>query len=428
MFNCIIRRWFVPFVCLFVGLISVFTVCIILVQCIPTTAIENNIESSCNELIAEGIYPKYGFSSLHRLDTQTDALTFNMLYTAKPEMTVESAMINNVYQNDSIISQAIMLDDVIHNNISEYVPYSYSRNWHGYQLFIRPLLTVTDFTGIKVINTLLLLSTLFILCFFLWKRISAAYSICFFSVFTVMNLFIMSLCMQYFTCIFIAMLGMIIILAYPKTVCNIRNTCLFFFTLGALCSYFDWFTIPQITYGLPFIIYYTKNNEDNPIKMMIIVGLAWLSGYGLTLVSKWAIGTIITDYNCFELALSSVKERMSTQSVDVDYNLLYAIKMIAFGLFYYGLGGVLVIVNLYSVIKHKNEWISCLKKHYWLLLLSCLVPLWYILIRNHSCLHFSLFAWRALIVSFYSLFLFSYYSFYRIVFKKKNRSTIMIDR
>lgn len=62
----------------------------------------------------------------------------------------------------------------------------------------------------------------------------------------------------------------------------------------------------------------------------------------------------------------------------------------------------------------------CFKDYYWLLLIACVVPVWYIIIRNHSCLHFSLFAWRALIVSFYSLFLYSYYAVFRVLFNRQN--------
>ena len=135
-----IKKWLIPFASLYVGLMVVFTSIILLVQFIPLKYIENNIQDSTIELLEEGIYPQYGFSGFHCLDTQTDALTFNMLYVADDFSTVNAAMINNVYQNETIDSQAVMLNDVIHGNVSDYDLYSYSRNWHGYQLFIKPLL------------------------------------------------------------------------------------------------------------------------------------------------------------------------------------------------------------------------------------------------------------------------------------------------
>ena len=421
MYSKVIKKWFIPFALLYILLIGCFTVGIVAIQNIPFSSIEKNIKKSCRILLNEGIYPQYGISGYHRLDTQTDALTFNMLYIADSNNPIESAMINHVYQNDSIVSQAKILRDIIDGRFgNNYYLYSYSRNWHGYQLFIRPLLLITDFSGIKIFNIVLILIIFCLLCYLLWTRLSPAFSICYMLVFVSMNLFIMPLCMQYFTCISIAMISMIIILTCPKMTISVRNTCLLFFTIGSLCNFFDWLTIPQVTFGLPFIVYYVKNKKNTPLKMILFVGFAWFVGYGLTLLSKWTIGTLLTDFNCFNLALSSVKERMSLNSGTTEYSLLFIIKCMMHAFIFNGLGLVVILANVFSFFKSKNDWMLCFKDYYWLLLIACVVPVWYIIIRNHSCLHFSLFAWRALIVSFYSLFLYSYYAVFRVLFNRQN--------
>lgn len=408
-------------VLLYCILTLVFTASIIGVHLIPHEAVTDNIRSSVQYLCEKGIYYQVGPSGYYRIDTYTDAIALNEAFVMDEHKPVESSMLNYVKRdslnNDEIENLRLVLEN---GNPNAYY-YSYSRNWNGYQIFLRPLLVLTDLQGIIIINFIFVIGLALLTVYSLWKKGLRDYAICFGVSWTVLNFFIMPLCTQYVTCISIAMIGILAILYKPAVTENNLNTSLTFFTIGAVCNFFDWLTIPQLTYGLPFIAYYMLNKRTNIIKAFLITGAPWIVAYALTLISKWTLGTLLTDYNCFELALDAVKTRTSASSVGVgvDYNLFYCVKTILG--FFWGHGIVLcfLVMYTYMFIKNKKAVLNSTKENYWLLLVALLVPLWYFAMRNHSFLHFSLFAWRALFLTVVSIMMFTLLTYKKVTHRDK---------
>lgn len=386
------------------------------VQIIPHSAIENNIKSASELIKNEGVYPQYGWSSLHTLDNYTDAVIFDILWMADSEDPVYSGMINNCHRDKEgyDTNVTLLFHDVVNGHTDHYELVSYSRYWHGMSIIVRPLLIFLDYTGIKLLNFIFMGSLLLILCILMWKRLSPAYSICFLIVCVLMNLFILPLCMQYVSCFSIAMIGMICILLWPGLVNNPSHTAMFFFAIGSICNFFDLLTTPQLTYGLPFIIFYATQNRRDIFRSLFLTGLFWILGYGLTFAAKWTIGSLLTDYNCFTSALETVAKRASSADLTGgNYSFFYAVKTICGVLYMKGLSLVLFILYIITFIKRRQHFIENACRYYWLLVVATLVPIWYLLMRNHSFVHFGLFAWRALFLTFFSMFLFTYYTIYK---------------
>ena len=393
----------------------IYTFSIIGVQFIPSSLIKDNLVSSSLVLKSEGDYPIYGWNEYHRLDLFTDAIIMDIAYTANPQDPVSSGMLNYLHNfNGHLPTDAFYI--AINEPSNEIGVWSYSRYWHGHQTLVRPLLIFTDYIGIRVINIIFMASLLLILSFLLWRSISLAYSICIVLSFFMINGFILPFCIQYCACFNVAMIGMIALLLYPNKVNTLLKAGLFFFVIGSICNFFDLLTIPLITLGLPFIVYFSKQKPKHPIKVLLIMGFCWSVGYSLTFVSKWTIATALTGEDCFSNAIEQVKYRVSSSNDNLNFSLLYAVKEIIHCFLYslnkwFGLGfslGLIVIHTIFFFFR-KKEYKKIFLEYYWLLIVAALVPVWYIFVRNHSFVHMRIFTWRALFLAYYSILLFTYF-------------------
>lgn len=385
----------------------------IVVQIIPQSSISDNIRLSAGVLKDEGLNPQYGWNGNHRLDTFTDAFIFDMLYVSDSKNPKVSGMLNYLYYPDSEKDPISALYNLVENKTDIIELVSYSRYWHGMQIILRPLLIFTDYNGIRFINCIFMGTILLVLCLLMWRKISPYLTICFLLTFSIMNFYILPMCIQYCPCIYIAMIGMILLLLLPNLSKRLVYIGMYFFSIGSMCCFFDFLTTPQLTYGLPFIVCCFIASPKKPMQFMIYTGLLWFIGYSLTFISKWTIATLLTDYNCFALAIEAFNHRISTSEPlwGVEYDFEYALK----SLYYVTLANfkwvflILTLFYIYVYIRHKTVLLQCLRNYYWLLMLAFIVPIWYIVIRNHSFMHFDLFTWRALFLSIYSILLFTCY-------------------
>lgn len=401
------------FLYVYLCLVVLYTSSIIGIQFIPRSAIEKNIKSSAEILKEEGLYKIYGWNDYHKLDTFTDALILDMIYSSNPEEPIQSGMLNYMFFDG--VNPIDDLNELVNENPNYYECGHYSRYWHGMQVLIRPLLLFTDYTGIRIVNYIFMACLLTVLCVLMWQRITPAITLCFLLTFSVMNSFILPLCMQYCSCFNIAMIGMIALLLWPRTFHSSINTGLLFFILGSTCNFFDLLTTPLVTFGLPFIIYCVIQKQEKPLKFLIILGVIWGVGYGLTFIAKWTIATLLTGENCFKDAVEAVQNRASTtislKENSIDLNLFYITKLLLYTLWvnfkWIGLCLIIVFTNLFFL--NRRKFVKGIYRHCWLLFVAMLVPIWYYFVmRNHSFVHLSLFAWRTLYLSVFSILLFTY--------------------
>lgn len=398
------------------------TTSIVLVQYIPKETIKTNVLSSTETINKLGLYPQVGPSFFFRLDTFTDAIMLNVIYTADSKTPVKSALYDRYYFCKGLRTTSPLnsITYGINDNTKGMTSFIYARYWHGYQVFLRPLLSLMNLKGIIIVNyivfLLLLLSTLLLM----WNRISPIVSTCFLCCCIFMNVFILPLSMQYYPCFFISLIGIILVILFPKLTNTDLHAGLTFFTIGALCNFFDLLTTPIITYGLPFIAYYMLYSNEKPIKKLLNTGVSWLLGYSIIWLTKWAICTLFTDYNCFESAFSAAKIRLSTQSGTSDYSITYAFKTILWFFFRkkWALLIIIPIVGFFMI--NKSLFIKTIKENYWLIIVSLITPLWFIVMRNHSFHHFKLFTWRSLFITEFSLLLFFCFFAKNMIIKNKS--------
>ena len=395
-------------------LLFAFTALVIWAYSIPNDAIRKNVIESARVFQKEGLYKKFFNFKLFQMDNFTDCYMMNLAISGDDGKPVESAMMNYDYKSKNFMALASDTEKIASGDTTNLEKHSYGRYWQGYQTTLRPVLTMLDYTGIRVLNYILFAALLTVCLCLMGKTISAKVALLFGISLIAINFPIVPLSLQFSTCFYIALIGMILVMKYPRLTQGANLYCTFF-TLGAVTSFMDFLTTPQLTLGLPLIIYLlTRGGKEKGWKTVIILSVVWAMGYGLLWASKWMTGYLLTGNNILADAMQSAELRSSNLYKGMEMTIPNIICFIwtniqtkhLTGLFYLGLAVLVVLAFVYiRIMKGKQS----VKDYGWLLLVAMIVPVWFLALRNHSIQH-GWFTWRAGLLSLFSLMLFIYYT------------------
>ena len=284
---------------------------------IPTAGrILNNMEVSSGVVEEEGAYPVITDQATSQLDNYTDSIM--LLKAAYSDdsspfgqaMEVRSGKIDGNEANDTLVNH---FGRGVEFNSTE----TYDRYWHGYLVFLKPLLLLFSYKKIRIINAVAqILFVVVIIVVMVKKR--RKYLI---APFLILLGFLMPLAimksMQFSSCFYV-MLGEILALLLIDNV-SVRKTSLVLFSGGIALAFFDLLTYPLITFGVPAALFFLMHNEKSfktEILDLVKIGLAWLVGYAGMWFGKWTIGSVILQKNLFSDAIRKLFFRASTEGVD----------------------------------------------------------------------------------------------------------------
>lgn len=96
------------------------------------------------------------------------------------------------------------------------------------------------------------------------------------------------------------------------------NIGLFFFIIGSITSFFDLLTTPLLTLGFPLLVWISlQPDEQTEIKKDVVTifkhSVSWFSGFALTWVTKWLLGTIVLGENIFSDAWEQSVYRLEVE-------------------------------------------------------------------------------------------------------------------
>lgn len=398
---------------IYVILLLSFTLLLIAVFSIPTKSIRNNVVSSVDQMENEGLWFKPFDFYLYQIDNMTDCLMFNIAVTADDADAVKSSMLSKVgrLETDSLRGYYLQMPEMtraVALSGSAGVDYkeNYSRYWHGYQVLVRPLLVFMDYNGIRILNYLCLSILLAVILFLLYKRLPHYCCYTFLACLLLFNAPIVGLAIQFSTCFYIAFIGMIVILLKPSLSNDVKKSALLFFSLGCITSFADFLTTPQLTFGLPLTVLLLQSKATKKSLMVVKLSMVWLIGYAAMWASKWFMAWLLTGENVMESVIWSARLRVSDSIVYGGEVMNMSDLITIMGNRYLGLTenvsyilfvcSALTIIALLSFFVFKN--FKIFRDNEWLLLLIFSVPVWYVVMKNHTLQHI-FFTWRAMIVS-----------------------------
>lgn len=395
-------------------LLIAFTIFIIGAYLIPNSAIKDNVVKSAHVFQEEGLYKTFFNFKLFQMDNFTDCYMMNLAVSGNNCKAVESAMMNYDYKSVKFMDLAYDTEKIALSDTTNLHKESYGRYWHGYQTTLRPTLTILNYKQIRVLNYILF-SIILGCCFYLMcRKLSQKVAIIFGISLLLINFPIVPLSLQFSTCFFISFISMMLIMKYPKLTHQSNLYCTFF-TIGAITSYMDFLTTPQLTLGLPLITYLLmKQEKAKAWKTVILLSIVWAMGYGFLWASKWMVGFILTGNNILSDALQSAELRTSNLYKGMEMTIPNIIDFIWTNIQTKNLTGLLVLATTvfmvciyiyFRAIKNKQV----MKDYSWLLLIALIVPAWFLIMRNHSIQH-GWFTWRSGLLPLFSILLYIYFT------------------
>ena len=280
-------------------LVSVFAGVVLLTASfsLPNSSIATHVEQSISTLEGEGEYPKLiDGLSITSLDNYTDSLMLNSAaylpssdegYTA-----IDRAMLvpRATDGNSQITSLAHFL------NSDEVSTENYSRYWHGYMIFLRPMLLFYDYNMIRFILFAihLLLSACFLVL--LNRKCGNYATFAFVVMYVITGGFIVPFSLSFSNVATVTLVSGIAFMLFSDWLVKNRYVKYFFLVTGIVTVFSDLLTFPLMTLGVNLCLY-VLIVKDVKLKDMLIFCIIWGTGYAGMWAGKWVVASILTGEN-----------------------------------------------------------------------------------------------------------------------------------
>lgn len=426
----------VKYTLVFIILICVYLASLICSSIIPTKWIESNSKKSSEEIITYGgekeivrIGNKYVIAFLF-----TDALMLNTAYSIDTSTPLASPMLarknyipgqtqrvfmdlngnlgasENYKADNGDIYQVPEFYGLMHGeNIAD--SFEYARYWHGYLIFLRPLLVIMDYQGIRILMQVITIILMIVMLGLIAKKINWQIAVMFFIGFLSIDIFIAARAFNAICVFIIAIVSTIFILLKKDSE---KNIAINFFVIGSVTSFIDLLTTPLVTLGIPIIVYLLliqkngKNLKECLIELVKIC-LMWGIGYGLTWATKWILVQLMYNRPIIQNALTQAQVRIVTNKTTflnmminignfLSYEVIFANIMIMIS---YAI--IMLVKNRNKELNIKNNIVQSIPY-----LIVAMMPLaWYAVLKQHSMIH-RFFTYRALVITIITLMVSEY--------------------
>lgn len=382
-----------------------------LATCFPQQFIDANVAYSAEIMIAEGVYP----STLDRtragtLDNWTDAL---MLMESKA---MTSKNVESIFSNPLFIYGGENPVENLYEYVNDDDPLptgGYVRYWMGFRVILRFLLVFLNYYQIKRYVSFALFALFALLICKICSGIDSKTAFAFAISIILVRPYIICYSLQFSCCFLIAFVAMLLV---PKLAENQHLEKLFFMEVGIITMYFDFYTTPVITLGLPLIYLYllrNKQNETMPVKQVLTVAVMWFIGYVLMWISKLVLTSVFTSYDGVTNGLNSMIGCLFTPGPEKNtgiLNMVNLIKNVALTVFSDKAGlaiGLIILSALLTlaILMIRKGLICCseLLKHRCLLIIAAMPFAWFVVAAKPTAVH-AWFQYRSVVVFYWGLF------------------------
>ena len=426
---------FLLYVGIFILLILTFNISLYISSCFNSNLIERKVSESYEILNKEGMFYKISNLFNIRSDNSADALIINECYSIdskEPYMSYMKARKNykNGLSNYEIkedvgelktyveiiddetkeyYNTIAELGDLLHDRIHIYK--NYGRYWHGYLVFIRPLLLIFNIMQLRNIS-FLVFSILFLYFInLIYKKFGKDIAVIYGLSLICSGYFSASYILEVSPVFILMMISSIVLL---KNIDKIKDFSIYIFIISCITNFIDYLTVPLITLCIPISIYLLKLFRDKKdfkycIKFLIKNSFIWLFGYSFTWISKWVLYDLtIKDTSMLNIGFGQALFRMQrvNEAVGISVSYISIILEILMKSMIYILVTLLILLFLNSFKFNKLN-----KNAITFLLLSSYAIIWYIVLANHTILH-NYFTYRNSLIFMLSILLFLKESFF----------------
>ena len=274
----------------------------------------------------------------------------------------------------------------------------YPRYWHGYLVFLKPLLMLTSLNGIRMMNVMgmtVLLGAVLLICGYT-KKIGLGVAYLAALPFLYYGTSFASLSLS--ICFYIAFGSVLGVLLMKKK----EYWPLWFLATGIATAYFDFLTYPLVTLCFPLCacLYISESGVKNKWETAFACLLEWGVGYAVMWGSKWILSDLMTGGSTVSDAFATIFTRAGSAEgsgrfggfVQVVQSNLAPFMNLSFVLF---MLAVLVCLIWFLVrrertwLKTKLQFIAKLQQMSVLLGVAVLPFVWWFVMQNHSQEHWA---------------------------------------
>lgn len=364
------------------------------VYMLPTGVMKRNVTSSIDIFYTESVYPQQvqGYKSA-QLDNETDAvMLLGAIYERKNKSALQAAMAVPHTTLEGENSFCITLKEYLWDDFEPDGEANYSRYWHGYMIWLKPLLLLMDYADIRMLNMIIQTSLLLALLAALVKKKMFYCIPALGCALVILNPAAVSMSLQFSSIYYIILIALLVYLKYEEK--WEQRLPFFFLLIGMAVAYFDFLTYPAAAFCIPagLVLSRREKNWKAQIGSLLTWGIFWMIGYGGMWAGKWCIGSLVLDNNIFLQAF----ERIGVHSGEVTWidgshiNVLmvlwnnirvllrwpYAFAALFLGIFY--------LKHLVERIKEEGISAEELRRCMAYIVLAVLPILWLIALKSHS--------------------------------------------
>lgn len=282
------------------------------VYLLPTDAMAEHMTASAAVITGEGVYPNLFPWCTSQLDNYTDAIMLMNASFDSGESAIVQAMTAARPNIEGISVPVQALDAHYNGGIAYDSQEPYYQYWHGYLLLLKPLLLLTDYSGIRIVNAIGMLLSLLALLWLMAKKGLKQYIAPYLLAFAFIMPAAVAMSMQFSSCYYLMTLGSIGVLLMKDRL-DEAEAVIFLF-IGIATAFFDFLTYPIATVGVPAVLYCCLKKEL-PVKAALGKGVkvcfCWGFGYAAMWAGKWCVGGVLTGCNVLAKAAEKLAERSS---------------------------------------------------------------------------------------------------------------------
>lgn len=389
---------------LFLSLFCILS--ILFVYMIPRTeTMKENLAESLQTVLSEGLYKRACVDMmLFDLDNPTNEIMLSKAAYYDKDNPLQSALMNYGASSDEILSKNYIS---LKNDM-------YGRYWHGYLLFLKSALMIMDYNQIRIFSYLLMAVMITGICLLICRKINMKITIAFLISLFAVEFYIVPLSLQLSTMFYISLSAVFFLLLYNDWINKNNLLVCFFFIIGGLTSFFDFLTTPMLSLGLPLLIYVLLNKKEKDWIFVIKTTFYWGIGYVSIWTTKWALVSILTDYNMVTDAFSQALLRIGIGSdniinlepeqgnvlferiihtfTDLSSNPIFMLMLFLM---------VILCIVFYLLPKQQKPF----RNNIAYVLIAIIPIIWYLVLGNHTGIHWR-FTHRSLAVTIFAVLLF----------------------
>jgi hypothetical protein len=289
---------------------------------IPRAAVERRCRESAAAMLPRGGFPRVFDlpSKAFQLDNYADAVMLNVTYEVDARHPLRAALADSMRETSLDSTTWLPLGPLASSLPSR--GWSYARYWHGYLVYLRPLLTLFDRRQILLIFGVILGLLTGLLACTLWRNDAPLAAVILLSV-LLTNVVTVVHCLHH---VQTYALGMAVSLFVARTG---RRSDAFqlatFSVAGALTVFFDLVSTPMITLGVPLVVLVHGLSARGRLTafhegpwLVFGCGAAWLFNYVAFWWAKWILATVLLGQDVIANGITQLLMWEGTQGTNVS--------------------------------------------------------------------------------------------------------------